>query len=128
LPQVKFTNGKILVIGRKIWKKVEGYDKNGKLIVASTRKQIPLILSWAITIHKSQGQSIERLKVDLSKCFLAEQVYVALSRITNHKYLHIVNSPQKKLSCNYKAHKFYQLIKQKGIFISDQNQLSKYFT
>lgn len=35
----------------------------------ASRMQIPLILSWAMTVHKSQGQSIERLRVDLAGTF-----------------------------------------------------------
>jgi len=76
---------------------VEGYDKFNEPIITATRTQIPLILSWAMTIHKSQGQTIERLRVDLSKCFMAGQVYTALSRASDPRYLHIVNFPRNRL-------------------------------
>ena len=61
-----------------------------------TRTQIPLRLAWALTIHKSQGMTIDNLAVDLSKKFswgnvhvTAGQVYVALSRATNMNRLQI---------------------------------------
>ncbi|GJE87832.1 ATP-dependent DNA helicase PIF1 [Phanerochaete sordida] len=63
---------------------------DGKCTMA-TRVQLPLILAWALTIHKSQGQTIPRLRVHLGDVFDFGQAYVALSRATSLDTLEVVN-------------------------------------
>ncbi|XP_018403016.1 PREDICTED: ATP-dependent DNA helicase PIF1-like [Cyphomyrmex costatus] len=57
-----------------------------------TRKQFPLSLSYGITIHKSQGLSLQNAVMDLgNNVFSCGQVYVALSRVTSLDGLHLIN-------------------------------------
>jgi ATP-dependent DNA helicase PIF1 len=81
-PVVEFTDGGSLTIENHDFE-IRGAptkkDKNGKVEVVLT--QIPLRVAYAISIHKSQGMTMDCVEVDLSRCFCAGQAYVALSRV-----------------------------------------------
>lgn len=75
-PVVLLNDGRKVIAEQEVWQ-VE--DEEGEIIAAYYH--IPLTLAWAITIHKSQGMTLEVAEIDLSKTFEKGQGYVALSRL-----------------------------------------------
>lgn len=74
------------------------------------REQLPLLLAWAMSIHKAQGQSIDRLRVDLRKIFEKGQVYVALSRATNKDQLEVLNFDHRRIRTSPEVKNFYDTV------------------
>ena len=72
------------------------------------RWQSPLRLSWAITIHKSQGMSLPYVVCDVGGAFAEGQVYVALSRATSVEGLQIANLDPQRIKASYPALYFHQ--------------------
>lgn len=91
-----------LLCQREAWK-VE--LPNGE--VQASRQQIPLILAWALSIHKAQGQTLERVKVDLGKVFEKGQAYVALSRATSMAGLQVLRFDPAKVMAHERVRNFY---------------------
>ncbi|KAI5368000.1 putative AAA+ ATPase domain, DNA helicase Pif1, P-loop containing nucleoside triphosphate hydrolase [Septoria linicola] len=75
--------------------------------VQASRSQIPLILAWALSIHKAQGQTLDRVKVDLGRVFEKGQAYVALSRATNMGGLCVQRFDARKVQAHDKVRAFY---------------------
>ena len=86
--------GEVLEVGPSTWEKVryeveEDFDETtGKVkevlvpITLAEFKQIPLRLAWAVTVHKSQGQTYDEVQIDMGRgAFSPGQTYVALSRV-----------------------------------------------
>ncbi len=107
-PVVQFSNDKILTIAEEEWL-IEKYDLEKRQMVSEAKvMQIPLILSWAITIHKSQGLTLDKISCDLSDIFSPGQAYVALSRARNLNSVFITSINFKKITANQDAANFYE--------------------
>lgn len=107
LPLVRFViaDGSVreILVQPEIWK-IELPDGE----VQASRTQIPLILAWALSIHKAQGQTLERVKVDLGKVFEKGQAYVALSRATCQEGLQVLRFDPKKVMAHDRVRTFYK--------------------
>ncbi len=82
-PIVEFLCGKKMIVGEEGWP-IDGYEKYAK------RTQVPLRLAWAVTIHKSQGSTLDCALIDIGdSTFEYGQAYVALSRVRDMNSLYI---------------------------------------
>jgi ATP-dependent exoDNAse (exonuclease V) alpha subunit len=86
-PLVKFRSGATVSMAPETWELRDGDKKRASI------SQIPLRLAWAITVHKSQGMTLDAARIDLRKAFVEGMGYVALSRVKNldNLYLHGIN-------------------------------------
>lgn len=106
-------NGTVCDVLPAIWETYKySYDPGEDRIVASKvgqYTQYPLMLAWAVTIHKSQGKTLNNVSVDLgSDAFATGQVYVALSRCRSVDGIHLVRPIRKTdVKCDPMIKRFY---------------------
>lgn len=74
-PVVTTRDGRKIEVEPETWRFEDGDTVRAEII------QLPLRLAWAVTVHKSQGMTLDAARIDLAKTFVAGQGYVALSRV-----------------------------------------------
>lgn len=94
LPIVKTVKGKEIKAEPASWK----IEENG--VTKAEINQIPLRLAWAITVHKSQGMSLDLAEIDLSKAFTYGMGYVALSRVRTLDGIRLIGLNELALQIN----------------------------
>lgn len=99
-PVVRTAQGKLLTIERASWK----VEEEGR--VKAEISQYPLRLAWAITVHKSQGMSLDAVEVDLSRSFEPGMGYVALSRVRSLEGLTILGMNETALGVHNEVLEF----------------------
>lgn len=103
---VKFLSGQVLELTAYGWK----FETD---TVVMSRTQIPLVLAWSQTIHKSQGATLDFAVVDIGKdIFLGGQAYVALSRVKTKEGLFISCLHPNKIFADTKALKYSKYIEE----------------
>lgn len=95
-PRVRLQSGKVIQVRPLSWTLDKG-DSAGELTAV---KQVPLRLAWAVTIHKSQGMTLDAAAIDLSRVFTPGQGYVALSRLKSLSGLYLLGISNQALAIN----------------------------
>ncbi len=112
-PIIELYNGKKITLKPEMW----AIEEDGR--VKASVSQIPLRLAWAITIHKSQGMSLDNAEIDLTRSFSYGMGYVALSRVRTLEGISLVGFNNESLQVDPKVLEFDQDLKNQSF----QNEL-----
>jgi len=108
-PIVKTYENKIIIAYPEEWK----YEDSG--VVRAIITQVPLRLAWAITIHKSQGLTLDAAEIDLGDAFEPGMGYVALSRVRSLSGLKLMNLNEMALKVHPKILQHDQVFKDSSV-------------
>jgi hypothetical protein len=104
-PVVKMNDSRTIIVYPEEWK----YEEHD--IVRATISQVPLRLAWAITIHKSQGMTLDAAEIDLGDVFELGMGYVALSRLRTLNGLKLIGFSELALKVHPKIMEYDTIFK-----------------
>lgn len=107
-PVVEFYSGRTVSMVPDTWEMRDGDKKRASI------SQIPLRLAWAITVHKSQGMTLDAAKIDLRKAFVEGMGYVALSRVRDLPNLYLSGINQMALRASDEARQIDSMLRSRG--------------
>ncbi len=108
-PIVQFRNGKIITMVPETWEMRDGEKKRASIM------QIPLRLAYAITVHKSQGMTLDAARIDLRKAFSEGMGYVALSRVRSLDRLYLLGINRTALMVSEEAQNIDSRLKNESL-------------
>lgn len=102
-PRVRLVTGREVVVRHETWT-VQG---RGRFM---SRRQLPLQLAWAVSIHKSQGMTLDAVEVSLAHCFENGQAYVAISRARSLEGMRCRGFSADVVKCHPQVRAFYATV------------------
>ena len=108
-PVVQFRNGRTVVMQPDTWELRDGDKKRASI------SQVPLRLAWAITVHKSQGMTLDAARIDLRKAFVPGMGYVALSRVRDIDNLYLTGINRTALQMSDEAYTIDERLKMRAV-------------
>jgi ATP-dependent DNA helicase PIF1 len=104
VPLVRFADGFTKAVGpEKQTIEIDGRE-------VASRSQVPLALAYALTIHKSQGMTLDYITTDLRQCFSSGQAYVALSRCRTFEGIRLLGYDPKRIFADPEVLAYYDSI------------------
>jgi len=97
-------NGPVTVCVQACDMKLQAVARDGPY---ASRFQVPLVLAWAVTVHRCQGLTMDAAVMDLAPCFVAGMVYVALSRVRAMSGVFVLSFDRDRVRADARVTSFY---------------------